>query len=274
VLAVGFVALVLAAAAPCAAQVELVPTDLEVPLVVGIGVGVIPDYEGSDEYTFGIAPFFRWTFQGERYVQLRANELSVNVLNSKYFQFGPLAAYKFGRSDVDDDVVDRMEDVDDTVELGAFGAFVLRNQQNVRQRFIADVDFLHDVGGVSESFRFSLGARYWHPVARRLDLMLGVRSTFVTDDYMNTYFGVSSTDAARSGLPAFSADGGGKDVSVTLGSLFYLTESWVLGAGIRYSRLLGDAADSPIVDGRGSADQIIAGLAVGYMWGRPATARP
>jgi outer membrane protein len=274
VLAVGFVVLVLAAVAPCAAQVEMAPVELEVPLVVGIGVGMIPDYEGSDEYTFGIAPFFRWTFWGERYIQLRANELSVNVLNSKYFQLGPLATYKFGRSDVDDDVVDRMEDIDDTVELGAFAAYVLRSQQNIRQRFIADVDFLHDVGGVSNSFRVSMGARYWHPVARRLDLMIGLRGTLVTDDYMNTYFGVSGDDAVRSGLPEFRADGGGKDIAVTLGSLFYLTENWVLSAGVKYSRLLGDAADSPIVDDRGSANQFIAGVGVGYMWGRPAGARP
>ena len=61
--------------------VGLVPVDIEVPKIAGVGVGFLPDYEGSDDYTFGIAPFFRYTFQKqERYIQLLANELSVNLL--------------------------------------------------------------------------------------------------------------------------------------------------------------------------------------------------
>ncbi len=266
-LAVGGLALLMVVA-PCAAQVDLVPVELEVPLIVGVGVGAIPDYEGSNDYKFGVAPFFRWTFQGRRYVQLRANELTVNVLNSPYFELGPMAAYKFGRSDVEDEVVGKMKDIDDAFEMGGFGAFVLRNSQNPRQRFIADVDFLHDVSGVSHGWRMSVGARYWHPVFQRLDVMVGARGTFVSDRYANTYFGVSEDDSARSGLPRFQASGGGKDFSLSLAAVYYLTESWMLGAGMRYSRLLGDAEDSPIVAGRGSADQIISGIAIGYMWGR------
>jgi outer membrane scaffolding protein for murein synthesis (MipA/OmpV family) len=36
---------------------------------------------------------------------------------------------------------------------------------------------------------------------------------------------------------------------------------------VHYSRLFGYAADSPIVDQRGSENQFIAGVGIGYMWG-------
>jgi len=62
-----------------------------VPTIIGLGVGILPDYSGSDDYTYGVAPFFRYTFQGqERYVQLLANELTVNLLDNDMFHVGPL----------------------------------------------------------------------------------------------------------------------------------------------------------------------------------------
>jgi MipA family protein len=39
-----------------------------------------------------------------------------------------------------------------------------------------------------------------------------------------------------------------------------LSENWHVGAGILYSRLLSEAADSPIVVDRGSANQIVGGI--------------
>jgi len=82
-----------------AAGEALVPVELEVPRVAGVAVGFLPDYEGSDDYTFGIAPAFRYTFQKqERYIQLLANELSFNLLNSPNFRFGPVFTYHFGRN--------------------------------------------------------------------------------------------------------------------------------------------------------------------------------
>jgi outer membrane scaffolding protein for murein synthesis (MipA/OmpV family) len=70
-------------------------------------------------------------------------------------------------------------------------------------------------------------------------------------------------------LPIFSADGGLNRIS-TFSILSYdldrnaLNGGWsVYGVG-GYSRLLGDAADTPFTSERGSANQFIAGLGLGY----------
>ena len=83
---------------------------------------------------------------------------------------------------------------------------------------------------------------------------------------MDTYFGVDNKDSNRSGLKKYSADGGPKDIVLMGGVVWYLSGSWATTAGLRYARLFNEAADSPVVDMRGSANQLIGGIGVAYMW--------
>ena len=83
---------------------------------------------------------------------------------------------------------------------------------------------------------------------------------------MSTFFGVRSRDSAQSGLAAFDADAGFRDVRLTLGVVVPITEHWLVGAGVMFMRLVGDAADSPIVDDAGSPNQISGGLGAAYAW--------
>jgi len=81
---------------------------------------------------------------------------------------------------------------------------------------------------------------------------------------METYFGISPAQSARSGYDVYEADGGFKDVGVTLGLDYMFTERIGIGGRAQYKRLLGDAADSPIVDNEGSADQFLSTLFLTY----------
>ena len=251
-----------------AAHAQNSPFAIEnVPNIVGVGVGVLPDYEGSNDYTIGAAPFFRLTYpKTNYYATLIATELYVNVLNHPWLRLGPCINYRFGRSDVNDKVIDKMEDIDGAVELGGFVGVELINSQNPRQRFIATAEILSDVSDVYNGYNMTFSARYWYPVAKMVDVTLGVGAAYANENYMKTYFGVSPSDSARSGLPVFDADSGMKDIRVTPGVVVHLSKDWHVGAGFRYSALLNDAKDSPVVDERGDSNQWIAGLAVAYSW--------
>ena len=246
----------------------LVPVELEVPHIAGVAVGFLPDYEGSDDYSFGIAPAFRYTFQKqERYIQLLANELTANLLNNPNLRLGPVLSYHFGRNNqIDDRQVKRMTEIDGTVMGGVFADYVFRLSQNPRHRFIVGGMGQYDLGGESHGWKFSGSARYWHPIATPVDLFVATALNFATKDYMDTYFGVNSVDSTRSGLPHYTAGGGAKDFVLAGGGTFYLSRSWVTTAGLRYSRLLSHAGDSPIVDDRGSENQFFTGVGIAYMW--------
>ena len=84
---------------------------------------------------------------------------------------------------------------------------------------------------------------------------------------MDTYFSIDAIDAARTGLPLFKAESGVRDVSVSPVVFIRLTKAWYLGIGFKYSHLLEDAEDSPVVDIRGDANQWIAGAGIAYIWG-------
>lgn len=238
-----------------------------VPNVIGAGAGMVPDYLGSDDYTAAAAPFFRWTFKGtERYLQLNVTELSFNVLNHPNFVLGPVLNYRPGRDDVDDDVVDHMEEIDDTVDVGITVGYIWKNKANPRHRFITNLTLYMDAGDVYKGWLVQAGARYWYPVSKPVDLQIGVGTTYGNSQYMDTYFGVDSEDSRDSGLKKFTADEGFRDVNAQLAAVFHFSANWHLGAGIKYFGLIGDASDSPLVDGRGDANQFVYGLGVAYSW--------
>lgn len=85
---------------------------------------------------------------------------------------------------------------------------------------------------------------------------------------MQTYFGVTPGQAttSKAGLAAYSPDAGIKDVYVEVGGEIALGERWLLKPGGRYGRLLGDAADSPIVE---SENQFSGVLGMGYRFSLP-----
>ncbi len=97
-------------------------------------------------------------------------------------------------------------------------------------------------------------------------MSIGATITYGSDDYMQTYFGVDSDNAARSGLSKYSAGDGLRDIRFPIMALYSLNPNWHVSGGLIYSRLFDDASDSPIVDDRGSRDQFIAGLGVAYAW--------
>jgi outer membrane protein len=238
-----------------------------VPKVVGLGVGMVPDYLGSDNYTVAAAPFFRYTFaDSERYLQLIATELSFNVLNHPNFVLGPVLNYRPGRSDVEDDVVDEMDEIDGTVDLGITAGYIWKNKANPRHRFITSLTFYGDAGDVYRGWLVSAGARYWYPVSKPIDLQIGVGANYGNSQYMDTYFGVSSEDARHSGLKKFEADEGFRDINAQVGAVIHFSMNWHLAAGVKYFGLISDASDSPIVDKRGDANQFVFGLGLAYSW--------
>ena len=238
-----------------------------VPNVVGAGVGMVPDYLGSEDYTVAAAPFFRWTFAGtERYLQLNVTELSFNVLNHPNFVLGPVVNYRPGRSDVEDDVVDKMEEIDDTFDVGITAGYIWKDKANPRHRFVTNLTYYADAGDVYRGWMVSAGARYWYPVSKPIDLQIGVGANYGKSQYMNTYFGVNSEDSKDSGLKKFTADEGFRDINAQLAMVFHFSMNWHVGAGVKYFGLISDASDSPIVDKRGDSNQFVYGIGLAYSW--------
>lgn len=231
-------------------------------LSLGLGAAVVPDYEGSDDYEAAPVPYAEVSWDNGMYVELMGNRLKANLVPDSQFKAGPMFRYRRSRGSVDDDKVDDMKNVPAAKELGAFGAMEI-------DRWVFSMDAVQDVGSGHEGWLATFSGRYRWPLGQRWLMFLGASSTYASDDYMDAYFGVNGRDAARSGLKQYKADAGFKDVSFDVGANYVMTERWSVRGLVRYTRLLGDAADSPVTDDRGSENQFLGGFLVVYSFGKP-----
>jgi len=81
---------------------------------------------------------------------------------------------------------------------------------------------------------------------------------------MSEQFGIGAGDSALSGLDAFDADDGFKDVGLRGSVTYRITDSWSSTFAAQYKLLVEDAADSPVVDDEGSEHQLFLGATVNF----------
>jgi len=229
--------------------------------LVGLGVGMAPDYEGSEDST-GVPMFmFQHNYDSGRFFKLMGPNLKVNLLADNQFSLGPVLNYRFERDDVDNDRVDDMDKVDAAFEAGVFGGVNINN-------ILLGVELLADVSDEHDGFLAQVNAGYRWKATPELTVTPGVFLTYADDDYMDTYFGVNAGNIGNSSLRAYEADSGLKDVGLNLVAHYTPWEQWGIMGMFSYKALLNDAKDSPLVDDEGDDKQFMLGLMVTYRWSR------
>ena len=251
------------------AQQVVVPVGSEDDVnIAGIAVGAVPDYMGSSHDTFAAGPVVRYTLpNSERYFLLLGGQATFNVLNDENWRFGPMLNYRWGRnSDVEDSVVKRMDEIDGTVEGGAFIGYRLK----LGKMPLHQINFGADLAGSANGVIGDVNAIYWRPLTRTTILTVGLGTTIVNGKWMNTYFGVTSAHdialfPSLGGKP-YNASGGFKGVHIPFGVSQALSKHWMVSVGGRLELLVGDAKDSPVTSQRGNSTQVIYGAGVAYLF--------
>ena len=233
----------------------LIPIGYAANYSIGGGIGVKPDYEGSSDYEFVPLPAGSARFSNGMYIQLLGLNLRANVIPSNMWRLGPVYNYRQERSDVENNRVDDMKNISDANELGIFGGFEWNN-------WFVFLDILGDMGNAYNGWYATLKGGYNYVISKAWMLSMGAHTTYADDDYMQTYFGVSAADSARSGLKRYNADSGMKDVGIDLGLNWNFASSWDLRGIASISQLIGDADDSSPVVNEGSETQFMGGVMV------------
>lgn len=266
--------LALLAPAPVLAQDEEGRPDDPNSLTIGLGGAYVPSYEGSDDYgftpigvAFGKVAGFSFTTRGSGIaLDLVRDPSDADV----EFAFGPVAHLRFDRTGgIKDARVKALGEIDRAFELGAHvgvkknGLLHQYDSLGVRVTWQTDVSNTHDSSIVTPAIDYET------PLSEKTYASLGFEAERVGDGYARTYFGVSPSGAAASGLPAYTADGGWKNWRVTLILAQMLTgdlrdPGLAIFGGVAYSRLLGDFKRSPIVSIAGDSDQYFATVGLSY----------
>lgn len=231
----------------------------QVDLSIGAGVGFAPDYEGSDDYEVTGIPMIDLNWADT--VILDMSGLKVNAISvengESAFTAGPLLGYHGGRDDGDNDALRGLGDIDATVEGGGFVSYS-------HGPWMVDMAIRTDLGEGHEGTVADISAGYGWQFENGFSMATGVSTSWASEDYMSSFFGISRAQANRTRYNEYDAGGGFKDVGLWFNASYDLTENWSVGAQSGLTQLLGDAADSPIVDDEGSATQFMTGIGVSY----------
>ena len=223
-------------------------------LNIGVAAGFSPDYEGSNEYDFGFGPNISASWRNT--IFYKGKSLGANLIQKKNLKAGLIVAKASGRDEDDNDKLEGLGDVDSGIEVGGFVSYKtkpLRFKAEARQ----EVDSGHE-GALVE---LSVGSDL--PFVKPL-VYVELGTTWASDDYMENFFAIDSQQSSNSGLQRYNADAGFKDVNISISVGYPINNRWRIGATAEYKRLLGDAADSPIVDDK---NQFVAGLGLSYHMG-------
>lgn len=240
-------------------------TDVMLPGVtnirVGLGPVITPAYEGSDDYKIKAAPLI--SFRYRDLVQVDNNNIRVNLFGrdtlfrSERFKAGPLLKLDFGRDETDSPDLFGLGDVGTSLELGVFASYTVGPTR-------ARVRIQHDVISGHSGMRVigDLGVAIYR--SDKVAVTGTLSSTWTDSSYNEAFFGVTAAQALASGLTAFTATSGLKDVSLAFGGNYTISDSWAIVGNAGFSKLLGDAKNSPIVSVQGSSSQFVGGIFAVY----------
>ena len=236
--------------------IDVLPGDVT-NLRLGLGPAVGTDYEGSDHYRVDPVPVISLRYRD--LIEVDNNEVKIIAFNQLFgssadmgggkLRAGPLVSVNFGRSAGKKPDLRGMGNVGTAFELGAFVSYTF-NDTRIRVRGRQDVASGHNGATVILDVTQALirGENYAVGAA--------ISGTWASTPYMRAFFGVSPAQATASGYTVYRPGSAFKDVSFGLNGSYAFTKEWSVVATAGYKRLLGSAADSPIVRGVGSPNQL------------------
>ncbi len=206
--------------------------DRQVSFDLGVGVSYGAKYMGSDENKAN--PWFIG-----RNLLYTDGPVTQETVESG-FSIAPSFNYIGKRKDSDDDHLDGLDDINYAIEAGIklrYRADAVSGYATVRKGFVGH----HGIAG-------EIGADYTFVPQERWLMTVAAEAAYGNDKFNETYFAISDAESARSGLDAYSLGGGFNMGSLIATARYSLSEHTAIMGEVKYTHLIHDASDSPIVE--------------------------
>lgn len=247
-------------------------------IAVGVGVAVLPEYEGANSKGWTPGAVAIGTVRGFEFFT-RGTQLYVDLYRDApgpgvKYELGVIGGLRLDRVNrVDNAQVAALGRQDVAVELGGFVGI---NRTGLitsdYDTLTARVGVVQDVAGAHGSFVVTPQINYTTPLSYSTLVSIGASADYVGRGYGRTYFNISQAQSAASGLRAYdgAAEAGWRRFNLSAFAVHSLSgdlrRGWGIGAGILYGKLLGRYKRSPIVQDVGDADQWAAAGGVTYVF--------
>ena len=238
-----------------------------------IGVASRPEWVGA--FSEPNSPFLisRFGLPGVE-LSLEGLDWFADVLPSPIWRAGLTTSFEggretagFDRADADDDP-DYMNipDLGFGVAWGAFGGFEMPNNLLPEGLASARVSARTSDGGGRRGNSLTMDVDYFFAASFMWRIGIAAKATLADSAWVDSRFSVSESTAAISGLPEFQASGGLHSVGASIYTIVSVSPRLGIFGRLARTRLLNDAARSPIVERFGDDIQRFAGIGLFYLF--------
>jgi outer membrane scaffolding protein for murein synthesis (MipA/OmpV family) len=227
--------------------------DNEWKVSVGPGLMLSPRYPGARELRLLPIPSLDISYDDRIYSQ-GLDLIGVNVLKGKdeAYHVGAALSLDFqSRSESDDPHLRGLGNVDEGPKLKLFADYSV-------SFLTGSVAAYQDIAGTGQGLLVSADLLANLPLTSRFLVSFGPGTTWANAEYTRSLFGVSATQSAASGLPAFNTSAGLRDVHLNAYASYDIAKKWVGSLAVTVGRLQHDAAHSPITERRDELNVVAA----------------
>lgn len=208
-------------------------------------------YLGSDQRDNLFLPYVNATYKG-RYFLLPALGAGVHLINKDKVRLSGSVNYELGREGVDTPFQNETFDVDGSFTANAAGRVLL---PFAALDVVGTAPFTGDVDG----FRVATLLTTQITPTDRIKINPGVRASYYSDDWLNSYYGVSGEQALASGLAPAGFDSEFASYGAHVIAYYTVTDSIEIVGTLIYAKLTGDVKDSAFTP---ENDGLTAGIAI------------
>ncbi len=201
---------------------------------IGAGAGIVPSYEGAGTHRIHFIPLL--DAEAGRLFFSTMRGIGMNLSSLHGIRFGPRITYSTGRKQSYDTRLSGMGNVTGTGQIGFF--------VNARSEPWYTTD---DVRSDGHGTRLDFEVGYESKPTGEDRIRAGAKLSWADPRYMQTFFGVDSSQAAFSGLPQYNAGAGIKDYGINVNWRHNYSRKWFSNTGLQARRLSRGVSGSPLV---------------------------
>lgn len=229
----------------------------------GIGLEYEPTYAGSDKYVSegDIAARALYRSKGGHRYFISLGELGAVFSLSPDTQLLAFLEYEEERNDEDDSTLTGLDTIDSTIE----GQFMLiKRFDNVSVFGVLQPDL---TGDANKGLVWFIGAGYdWLSPNKRWRTSTTFDISGANSEYMRTEFGITDTEASRTGYARYQPSGGLKSLTWNIAGEYYFSKHFSLLGSIDTEYYLSEASDSPLIADEGDDVTFEASIQLRYRY--------
>ena len=210
---------------------------------IGPALMVSPKYPGSRAFQVLPLPSLDISYDDRIYSQ-GLDVLGINLLKGPAYHFGTAISFDFqSRNESDDPRLHGLGNVHYGPKLKVFADYSV-------SLLTGSVAAYQDIAGTGQGLLVSGDLVANMPLTSKLLVSVGPGVTWANAVYNRTLFGISASQSAASGLPAYDTSSGIRDVHLNTYVSYDFSKKWVGSVSLTAGRLEHNAGHSPITEQR------------------------